>query len=250
MTGRNNVFLSYSVLDKALVPETIEKLEALGLIRGEDETFVDESAIADAASWRDALKSSIDAASTVVVLWSKAASQSANVNYEAGMADALGKRIIVVLPEDEEVPIPSELENVEIVKLKDVSLEQIRTKIAELETKIADLRTTERELLALRAAPASRAKVALEPSLRSKPSWAWSTATGPRKTIGLAIAEILGSHGPLKVAEIADRIQSTGRDINRRTVAYSLQAMKKRGLVSAADGRWGLAKGWAASTRA
>jgi hypothetical protein len=135
-----------------------------------------------------------------------------------------------------------------------MSIEQIRTKIAELETKIADLRTTERELLALGAVPAPHVKPVVEPTPRRKQpatraTRARATAARPRQTIGAAIAEVLGSHGPLEVADIADRIQSTGRDINRRTVSYSLQAMKKQGLVKAADGKWGLSKG-RASTRA
>ncbi len=134
----------------------------------------------------------------------------------------------------------------------DMSLELIRTKIAELETKIADLRTTERELLALGmapVAPAARAKDVPAPRKRGRPA-ATAMSTGPRKTIGAAIAEVLGLHGPLEVAEIADRIQSTGRDINRRTVSYSLQAMKKQGLVKASDGKWGLSKARATAARA
>lgn len=132
-----------------------------------------------------------------------------------------------------------------------MSIELIRTKIAELEAKIADLRTTERELLALGSAPAARTKAAPEPQprKRGRPA-AKAEPAGPRKTIGAAIAEVLGLHGPLEVAEIADRIQSAGRDINRRTVSYSLQAMKKQGLVKAGDGKWGLAKARAAGARA
>lgn len=130
-----------------------------------------------------------------------------------------------------------------------MSIELIRTKIAELETKIADLRITERELLALGAAPADKPTVARKPRMQGK-SAARSRSPGPRKTIGTAIAEVLGQHGPLDVAEIADHIQSTGRDINRRTVSYSLQAMKKQGLVKAGDGKWGLSKTRGASARA
>lgn len=137
----------------------------------------------------------------------------------------------------------------------DMSLELIRTKIAELETKIADLRVTERELLALGTAPVERAKVERKPrtpaksTARAKPT-ARTRSAEPRKTIGAAITEVLGQHGPLEVAEIADQIQSTGRDINRRTVSYSLQAMKKQGLVKAGDGKWGLSKSRATSARA
>jgi hypothetical protein len=130
----------------------------------------------------------------------------------------------------------------------DMSIELIRTKIVELEAKIADLRITERELLALGAQPADRPRVARKPRTLGRPR-AKSKAAGPRKTIGAAIAEVLGQHGPLEVAAIADHIQSTGRAINRRTVSYSLQAMKKLGLVKAGDGKWGLSKQRAAAGR-
>lgn len=124
----------------------------------------------------------------------------------------------------------------------EMSLELIRTKIAELETKIADLRITERELIALGAVPAATGEAVVQkPRTQRKPA-ARSKPTGPRKTIGAAIAEVLGQHGPLEVAAIADRIESTGREINRRTVSYSLQAMKKQGLVKSTDGKWGLSK--------
>jgi hypothetical protein len=142
----------------------------------------------------------------------------------------------------------------------DMSLELIRTKIAELETKIADLRIAERELVALSGTPRAAAKEAVkeeakatpQPRRGRKPGARTGTpgTQGPRKTIGAAIAEVLGQHGALEVAQIADHIQSTGRDINRRTVSYSLQAMKKQGLVKASDGKWGLAKARAASGRA
>ena len=56
------------------------------------------------------------------------------------------------------------------------------------------------------------------------------------QTIGAAIADVLGQHGALSAAEIADHIRATGRDINNRTVSFSLQALKKRGLVKSADG--------------
>ncbi len=129
-----------------------------------------------------------------------------------------------------------------------MSLDLIRTKIAELETRIADLRITERELLALGAAPVERPRVGRKPRMQGMATERARAprAPGPRKTIGAAIAEVLGQHGPLEVAEIADHILSTGRDINRRTVSYSLQAMKKQGLVKAGDGKWGLSKARAA----
>jgi hypothetical protein len=70
-----------------------------------------------------------------------------------------------------------------------------------------------------------------------------------RHTIGAAIADVLGQHGALSAAEIADHIRATGRDINNRAVSYSLQALKKRGLVRSADGTWTLPKARSRRTR-
>lgn len=137
------------------------------------------------------------------------------------------------------------------------ALEQIHTKIAELEARIADLRIAERELLALDRISVRQTKTAAAPKAKQKP-WpkaklksarkpkgqkAATKQAQPRQTIGAAIAEVLGQHGPLPAAEIAERIKATGRDINNRTVSFALQALKKRGLAKNTDGKWTAAKG-------
>jgi hypothetical protein len=133
-----------------------------------------------------------------------------------------------------------------------IAVEQIHTKIAELEARIADLRIAERELQALdrisarqtKAAPAPKAKRKPGPkakqksALKPKSQKAASSQTQPRQTIGAAITEVLGQHGPLPAAEIAERIKATGREINNRTVSFALQALKKRGLAKNTDGKW------------
>jgi hypothetical protein len=118
--------------------------------------------------------------------------------------------------------------------IMDTSLERIRAKIAELETKLADLRIAERELLALEKFPVRKPKPKRKPEAGNQEE--------ARHTIGAAIADVLGHHGALSAAEIADHIRATGRDINNRAVSFSLQALKKRGLVRSADGRWTLPK--------
>jgi hypothetical protein len=123
----------------------------------------------------------------------------------------------------------------------ETSLDLIRQKIAELEAKIADLQIAERELLALEKAPATP-KPKKTPGPKPRGKSAPDTGEKPRQTIGAAIAEVLSQHGPLAVAEIADQIKAGGRDIDRRSVSYSLQAMKKQGLVKSADGKWTLPK--------
>ncbi len=126
----------------------------------------------------------------------------------------------------------------------DTSLERIRAKIAALEAKLADLRIAERELVALEGAPAAKTATTPRPKPKRKPK-AKAKAKGPspaRQTIGAAIAEVLTEHGALPVGEIAEQINAAGRDIGKRSVSYSLQAMKKQGLVKSGDGKWMLAK--------
>jgi predicted transcriptional regulator len=122
----------------------------------------------------------------------------------------------------------------------DTSLERIREKIAELDAKIADLRIAERELQALEKVPARSTKTAAARKPKTKPEA--GDEPEARQTIGAAIVDVLGQQGALSVADIAEQIKATGRDISNRTVSFSLQALKKRGLVKGADGKWTLPK--------
>jgi hypothetical protein len=79
-------------------------------------------------------------------------------------------------------------------------------------------------------------KPTLRPKLKGKPKA--SGGGEARQTSGAAIVEILDRHGALSAAEIAEHIRATGRDINNRTVSFTLQALKKRGLAKNTDGKW------------
>jgi ribonuclease R-like protein len=122
----------------------------------------------------------------------------------------------------------------------DTSLERIRAKIAELEAKIADLRIAEREIRALEKLPSRKPRPGPGPKPKRKPEI--SNQAEARQTISSAIADVLGQQGTLSAAEIAEHIRATGRDINNRTVSFSLQSLKRRGLVESADGKWTLRK--------
>jgi hypothetical protein len=126
----------------------------------------------------------------------------------------------------------------------DTSLERIRAKIIELEAKIADLRIAEREIQALEKLPARKTRPAPGPKPKPKPKRKpeASNQAEARQTIGSAIADVLGRRGALSAAEIAEHIRATGRDISNRTVSFSLQSLKKRGLAKSADGKWALPK--------
>src|ERR1700719_1181262 len=122
----------------------------------------------------------------------------------------------------------------------DTSLERIRAKIAEVEAKIADLRIAEREIRALEKLPARKTRPGAGPKPKRKPEA--SNQAEARQTIGSAIADVLGRRGALSAAEIAEHIRAKGRDISNRTVSFSLQSLKKRGLAKSADGKWALPK--------
>jgi Ribonuclease R winged-helix domain len=126
----------------------------------------------------------------------------------------------------------------------DTSLEPIRAKIAELEAKIADLRIAEREIQALEKLPAQKTRPAPGPKPKPKPKRKpeASNQAEARRSIGSAIADVLGRRGALSAAEIAEHIRATGRDISNRTVSFSLQSLKKRGLAKSADGKRALPK--------
>jgi hypothetical protein len=68
-------------------------------------------------SQRDHVKRTIEEASKVIVIWGDAGASSQWVNYEIGLADALEKPIIAVLPKQGGVALPGNLQNVQVVKV-------------------------------------------------------------------------------------------------------------------------------------
>jgi hypothetical protein len=120
----------------------------------------------------------------------------------------------------------------------DTLVERIRAKIAELEAKLTDLRIAERELMALgpvlaRKTPRTRK---LKPTRREK------VTSSESQTISAAITEVLNVHGALPAAEIAEHIKAGGRELGKRSISHSLQALKKQGRVRIRGGKWMLPK--------
>lgn len=120
------------------------------------------------------------------------------------------------------------------------ALTLIRTRIAELEAKIVNLRIAEQELLELGSTPLQRETAPATPKAE-RASKATTSSPAPQ-TIGSAITSVLNTRGALSVAEIAEKIKASGREIDRRKISFSLQALKKQGLVKMEDGNWVLAK--------
>lgn len=108
------VFVSHASADGARVEDTVALLRDRGLVSGTE--IVTDQVLATGVSIRDTVRKAIEDASSIVVLWTDAAAQSANVNYELGMADALGKPIVLVNL-DGPHRIPRDLNNVQVVDL-------------------------------------------------------------------------------------------------------------------------------------
>ena len=92
---KRRVFISYAAADKALAEAAVRELGARGYL-SEDNTIFTPQDMAVGEHIRQRLKSEIEAADMVIVVMSEEAARSQWVNYEVGMADALGKKILVV----------------------------------------------------------------------------------------------------------------------------------------------------------
>ncbi len=119
----NHIFLSYSQQDESKIPAIIKNLSQQELYGG-NELSVMTHEPKEFEDSRQEIKRSISQADTVVVVWTPDGARSDWVNYEAGMADALGKRIIVVRPDENSPALPANFDsaNVQVVNLAGLSV--------------------------------------------------------------------------------------------------------------------------------
>jgi hypothetical protein len=113
------IFISYSSndVDQTRLRTFVKKLQQRGVV-DPAESFTDVSSHAiPGQPIKAEIRSAIESASTFVLVWTEAASKSQWVNYEAGMADALGKRIVVVIPEGSAAKVPDNLKDAEVVRI-------------------------------------------------------------------------------------------------------------------------------------
>jgi hypothetical protein len=112
-----NVFISHARVDAPKLELIIRSLIERGLIQAEDRILKEEDLPTKHRSLREEVKRQIQSASKVVVVWGTASAMSQWVNYEIGLADALGKPIIAVVPQGSVVALPGNLQDVQIVKV-------------------------------------------------------------------------------------------------------------------------------------
>jgi hypothetical protein len=116
-TVTHNIFISYAQRDRQLVDEALEHLRRRRLISADDNVFTDHASFAAGDDFRDATRVAIADADKVFVIWSREAANSKWVNYEVGMADALRKKLVLVVPKANADTIPKNLQFAEIVEL-------------------------------------------------------------------------------------------------------------------------------------
>ena len=110
------IFISYAMGDRPRIEKVIAELKVRGVVREGDKIMEPTKEFVPGSSIRGELRKAIQAASKVVV-WSGAGAESQWVNYETGMAAALGKPIIVVVPKGVASRIPANLADIQVIEL-------------------------------------------------------------------------------------------------------------------------------------
>lgn len=113
------VFISYSIKDKPRLERVIGELKYRGILGDQVDIIDDRHDLDMGSDWSDQLRKAIEDSSKVIVIWSGASAASPWVNYEAGMADALGKPMVFVIPKGERAQLPTALMHNQIIEVED-----------------------------------------------------------------------------------------------------------------------------------
>lgn len=116
-TKSHRIYLSYARTDASQIPLLLRKLEAMELIGPDDTVVSDKDLESGHASLREGVRRQIQSASKVVIFWSRSSASSQWVNYELGLADALGKTVIPVVRHADLPSLPPQLQEWQAVVL-------------------------------------------------------------------------------------------------------------------------------------
>lgn len=93
--SKRSVFLSYSARDKVAAGQLENELERLGF-----EAFNPMSDLKPGQDWRKSIQAAIKNSDALILLAATPQSAASSwMAYEVGMAEALGKRVMFLLPE-------------------------------------------------------------------------------------------------------------------------------------------------------
>ncbi len=115
-----SVFISYATDDKPRIRKVIDELKSRKMIEEDDKIIETSDVFVPGSSVRAQVREAIEAASKVVVLWSGAGAEADWVNYETGMAEALGKPILFVVTKGEVSRVPRDLADSQIIELENI----------------------------------------------------------------------------------------------------------------------------------
>jgi hypothetical protein len=91
------IFVSYAHQDRDLVGSLEQTLRQHRVVTGQDVIIVDpQKKVQAGENIRERIKNEISSASKVVIIVSESSAASQWINYEAGMATALGKPIVII----------------------------------------------------------------------------------------------------------------------------------------------------------
>jgi hypothetical protein len=114
----DTIFLSYAHQDREHVGKALEELSRKGVLSGQKELMIDLRQDIKSRSYiKSTIRERIKSTGKVILLWSEAGAKSQWVNWELGMADALGKSIIVVVLDKSAPNLPENLSDVQVIKL-------------------------------------------------------------------------------------------------------------------------------------
>jgi hypothetical protein len=122
-------FISYSSQDRAFAADLANRLKDLGfksILWGDD--------VREGGKWTDVLKDQVESSDGfVLVMPTKTSRSSNNAFFETGVARALGKSVVIVVPDIEDVDqsnIPVDLANTVIIDAAKKSLESVADTVA------------------------------------------------------------------------------------------------------------------------
>ena len=114
------IFVSYSYEDRKYLDGLKEVLRTHGVIEGNETSIIDPflKTIAVGENIRENIKKEIQSASKVIIIYTNNTEFSQWVNYEVGMADALGKPMVVVRPRGlKETTLLSFLKHIKLIEV-------------------------------------------------------------------------------------------------------------------------------------
>ncbi len=112
------IFIAHAIKDEKYLERIVDELRKQGIIVMNKEPIISYMGdVGSESNIRILFQSRVRRASIVVILWTEEGQMSQSVNYVAGMANALGKQIIFVVPKNNTPRIPFDVSASQIVKI-------------------------------------------------------------------------------------------------------------------------------------